>query len=300
MDTLAGRPPTQGQIVWTPPADVRERSEIGRYLGLAAPRARPRLRRLRRPVALVGRRPRGLLVVALGLLRDPRARAVRARARVARDAGRGVVPRRAAELRRAHGRPRRGCWRGRGRRALAVARAARAHVRRAARAGRARPRRPAAARRRPRRPRRRVPAEHPGDARRVPRRRRASARSGRRVRRSSASAACCTGSASSSRRSCSPSPATAGATGSSTVASRWPPCARGCRAWRPSSTSPTRAAPPTCSPARTRGTSSWRSRGRSSSIPCRSRTRSTSSSPPARRACRRRSSTATAASCWST
>ena len=45
----------------------------------------------------------------------------------------------------------------------------RAHVRRPARAGRARAGRPAAARRRPRRPRRRLPAEHPGDARRVPR-----------------------------------------------------------------------------------------------------------------------------------
>ena len=31
-DTLADRPPTQGQILWTPPADVRERTEIGSYL----------------------------------------------------------------------------------------------------------------------------------------------------------------------------------------------------------------------------------------------------------------------------
>jgi acetoacetyl-CoA synthetase len=31
-DTLAHRPPTQGQVLWTPPADVRERTEIGSYL----------------------------------------------------------------------------------------------------------------------------------------------------------------------------------------------------------------------------------------------------------------------------
>jgi acetoacetyl-CoA synthetase len=31
-DTLADRPPTQGQVLWTPPVDVRERTEIGSYL----------------------------------------------------------------------------------------------------------------------------------------------------------------------------------------------------------------------------------------------------------------------------
>jgi len=32
VDTLADGPPIQGQILWRPPADVRERSELGRYL----------------------------------------------------------------------------------------------------------------------------------------------------------------------------------------------------------------------------------------------------------------------------
>ena len=73
------------------------------------------------------------------------------------------------ELRRAHARPRRRPGRGRGRRALADARAVRAHVRRAPRAGGARPCRAAAARGGRGRPSGRVPAEHPGDARRVPR-----------------------------------------------------------------------------------------------------------------------------------
>ena len=48
---------------------------------------------------------------------------------------------------------------------------ARADVRRPPRAGRPRPRRPAAAGRRPRRPGSRLPPEHPGDARRLPRER---------------------------------------------------------------------------------------------------------------------------------
>ena len=194
--------------------------------------------------------------------------------------GRGVVPRSEAELRRAPARARRGRGRRRHRRAFAVARAARAHVRRPARAGRARARRPASGSGS-------VPATASSRTCRTSPRRsshssrpRASARSGRRARRSSACAACCTGSASSSRRSCSRSPATAGATSSSTAASRWPRSARACRAWRPSSTSPTRAAKATSFPTRARGTSCCGTRGRSSSSPCRSPTRSTSSSRP--------------------
>ena len=138
---------------------------------VAEERARTRLRRLRGALPLVRHRSRGVLGLDLGLLRDSRARAVRARARIARDARRRVVPGCADQLRRAHGRPRRGRRRlvG-GRRALADARAGRADVRRPARAGRAGPRRPAGARRAARRPRRRVPAERPGDARRLPRR----------------------------------------------------------------------------------------------------------------------------------
>ena len=54
------------------------------------------------------------------------------------------------------------------RRALEHARADRADLRRVARPGRPCAGRADAARRRPRRPRRRLPAEHPGDARRVP------------------------------------------------------------------------------------------------------------------------------------
>src|SRR3954470_13511781 len=65
-------------------------------------RARGRSRgRLRAPVALVGRRPRGLLGRDLGVLRRAGLRAVRARARTPGDAGRAVVPGIAAVLRRA-------------------------------------------------------------------------------------------------------------------------------------------------------------------------------------------------------
>ena len=135
---------------------------------VAAHRARARLPGLRRALALVGDRPRGLLGLDLGLLRGPRPLAVRAGARLARDARRGVVPGRDAELRRAHGRPRRGSRPRRDRRALPDARGAGAHVRRAPRAGRPGARGPEAARSRPRRPRRRLPPEHPGDGGRVP------------------------------------------------------------------------------------------------------------------------------------
>ena len=56
---------------------------------------------LREPVGVVGDRPGGLLGVDLGALRRDRVGAVRAGARLAGDAGCGVVPRRAAQLRRA-------------------------------------------------------------------------------------------------------------------------------------------------------------------------------------------------------
>ena len=99
----------QGEVLWTPPADVARavgaRAATSRGSGASAGLD---FAGLRRALALVGHRPRGLLGLVLGLLRDPGARAVRARARLARDARRGVVPRRAAELRRAHARPRRG------------------------------------------------------------------------------------------------------------------------------------------------------------------------------------------------
>ena len=91
------------------PARGRARDDRDRALPeLAARRARTRPRGLRRAVALVGRRPRGLLGLGLGLLRRARARALRARPGRARDARRRVVPGRAPELRRARAGDRRG------------------------------------------------------------------------------------------------------------------------------------------------------------------------------------------------
>ena len=130
-----------------------------------------------------------------------------------------------------------------------------ADVRRAARAGRARPRRAccgsASAR---------ATASSP-TCRTSPRRSsrsrppRASARSGRAARPSSAPAASSTGSRSSSRRSCWPSTATASATARSTAATRWRRSAPPCRACATSCTCPTaeHAARPTPS----RGPSCW-------------------------------------------
>ena len=80
-----------------------------------------RLHRLRGAAALVGDRSRGLLARGGRLLRGRHPG--RARARLTRDARRRVVPRRDAQLRVAHPPRQR---RGRGRRALAVARAVRA------------------------------------------------------------------------------------------------------------------------------------------------------------------------------
>ena len=171
MSTPTGRPLAQGDVLWTPPADARERFVIGRYLGWLERERGLSFDGVRRALAVVGLRSRGLLVVGLGVLRGPFARAVRARARLAGDAGGRVVPRSAPELRRAHGRPRRGSRCERGRRVLPVASDARAHVRRPPRAGRARPRRPTTPGGRPRGQGRRLPPEHPRDARRLPRER---------------------------------------------------------------------------------------------------------------------------------
>ena len=85
-------------------------------------------------------------------------------ARLRRDAGRHLVPGRAAQLRRAPRRRRRQSGSDRDRRPLPDARTGRALLRRAARPGRARAGRAPAARRRPGRPCRRVHAEHPRDA----------------------------------------------------------------------------------------------------------------------------------------
>ena len=143
--------------------------------------------------------------------------------------GARVVRGRDAQLRRAHGRRRRGPRPRRRARPLADARPVRADVRRPARPGRAGARRARAPRRRPRRPRRRLPAEHPRDARRVPRDREPRrdlgdlrarvrrARGDRPLRRSS------------SRRCCSRSPATATAPSTSTAAPRSPRSAPSCR-----------------------------------------------------------------------
>ena len=91
------------KLLWRPSAERAERATIARFARAVGPRGR-----LRRAVALVGRRPRGLLGRDLGVLRRAGLRALRARARPARDARRGVVPGRAADLRRAHlPRPRR-------------------------------------------------------------------------------------------------------------------------------------------------------------------------------------------------
>ena len=79
-----------------------------------------------------------------------------------------MVPGSAAELCRAHARPRRRARCGGSARPLAVARSVRPDLRRPARPGGSGARRAPAARGRPRRPGGRVPAEHPRDARRLP------------------------------------------------------------------------------------------------------------------------------------
>ena len=275
---------------------LRERSESA-ALGMAAPRAQARARGLRRPLALVGDRPGGLLGVALGLLRDPAQRRTSGVLGSREHAGRRVVPRRAAELRRAHARPRRG------RDAVAVVARSqsrdpfeltfgelREQVARA-RAG------PAAARRR-----RRATGSSPTC--RTSRRRsspssraRASARSGRRARPSSASAASSTGSGQLEPKVLL---AVDGYSYGDKLVDRREQVGR-----RPGAAADARAvvhvpyaaAPTTLPDAVALGRAPRRARSRSSSSRCRSPTRSTCSSRRARPACRRRSSTATAASC---
>ncbi len=141
------------------------RRERHRVHPLAGRRARPDVRRLSRPVALVGHRPGRLLAGGLGLLRHPGVRAGHRGPRPPCHAGRRMVPRRAPQLRRAHPapgtdrRPRRGraAVRRRDRPAAGPAvgdvRGPGADLRHpAARHGRP-----------PRRPGRRLSAEHPAD-----------------------------------------------------------------------------------------------------------------------------------------
>ena len=58
MSAPTGRSLTQGDVLWTPPPDARERFVARALPRVAAQRARPRLRRLRRALALVGHRSR--------------------------------------------------------------------------------------------------------------------------------------------------------------------------------------------------------------------------------------------------
>ena len=159
---------TAPPVLWRPTAERIERADADRLRALARGDARARAAGLREPVGVVDDRPRGLLGVDLGALRRGRVRAVRARARLAGDAGGGVVPRRAAQLRRARAasaerRP------GRDPACVGAAAARRDDPGRAARRGGAARGGPARARRRAGRPGRRVPAEHPRGGRRVPR-----------------------------------------------------------------------------------------------------------------------------------
>jgi syringate O-demethylase len=96
---------------------------------LARGGARARLRGLPRPPSLVRRRPRGLLGLALGLLRGEGGGTVRAGPGLGRDAGRRLVPGRGAELRRARSGPGRRRGHRRRSRPLADTRSLRADLR---------------------------------------------------------------------------------------------------------------------------------------------------------------------------
>ena len=231
------QPLTRGDVLWTPTADALEQSEPSRYL---------RWLRRERALDLAGYDElwrwsvddlEGFWASIWDYFRDQGAGAVRTRARLTSTARRRVVPRRPVELRRAHARPGGRSRQRRDRRRLADARDGRAHVRRAARSGRAGPRRAPAARSRAGRPRRRLPPEHPRDARRVPRSGEPRRRLGdlpARVRRAQRPR---TAWASSSRRCSSRSPATASASGSSTGAPRSRSSGSSCRRCVRSSTS---------------------------------------------------------------
>ena len=102
-----------GDVLWTPPADVRETTEIGRYLNWLRDERGRDLADYDELWRWSVDDLEGFWGVDLGLLRRARARAVRARARRrARCPGARVVPGRAAELRRAPARHRRGRRRG--------------------------------------------------------------------------------------------------------------------------------------------------------------------------------------------
>ena len=86
--------------LWTPTAEAVERAALTAFARAAEARTGRRFPDFRRAARLVGRGPRRLLGAAVGLLRRRR-RQGRARAGRRRpDAGRGLLPRRAAELRR--------------------------------------------------------------------------------------------------------------------------------------------------------------------------------------------------------
>ena len=149
MSARTGRPLAQGDVLWEPPADARERFELGRYLEWL---------RSERGLDFPGYEELWRWSVSdleafwasIWDFFEVRSHAPYERVLGSREMpGARVVPGRAAELRRAHARPGRGRRRGRGRRVLADARADGAHVRRPQRAGRARAGGLEAARRRP-------------------------------------------------------------------------------------------------------------------------------------------------------
>ena len=258
-----------------------------RVHALARGRARPALRRLRRALALVGRRPGGLLGLDLGLLRRAgRRRRLRpvlaSREMPGAEWFAGTQP----QLRRARLRGKDDAETGDPAR-LRAARARRAQLGRAARPGRRGRRRPARARGRARRPRRRLPAEHPRGDRRLPRHRLARRRLVELLARLRPGQRRSTASPRSSPRSSSPSTATATAARTSTAARRSPRCRRRCRACERTVVLPYLDPDPDLSALRRR-----RPAGTSCSPPARapssassaspSTTRSGSSTPPAR------------------
>ena len=187
MSARTGRTLAQGDVLWEPPADARERFELGRYLEWL---------RSERGLDFAGYEELWRWSVtdleafwdSVWDFYEVRSHAPYERVLGSREMpGAEWFPGATPELRRAHARARRGRRRGRGRRVLADARAVRAHVRR--------PQREQVARARaglqrlgvgPRRPRRGLPSEHPRDARRVPRDREPRRDLGQRARRSSA------------------------------------------------------------------------------------------------------------------